>query len=279
MSALLEVLSGAGARRLWLDYSAYAGRLLAGGKIPWLQVSDYVAWQRKAQGLLKSDVVAVPLAPLVATWVEAHTELREAMAAKRRATFPLKNLLADAELRAHLVELLAALRAGSGRLPLVLCLPSPRAWVRAAHAQAHGADEGLEVGGDEVDSAAVLVADFLRAFGESSVTALLLEERAGDEPDRAELAWYQPIVNIAAHYRWDLGLRLPEAARDIAGASGFGFVIAPKAIAGLCSGIATPAGFWKGAPAPACPDDGFRFAEIPGDANPEKVLESLGTLR
>ena len=37
---------------IWLDSHNYAGRLLAGGAPPWLEVAAFVAWQRKTQGLL-----------------------------------------------------------------------------------------------------------------------------------------------------------------------------------------------------------------------------------
>jgi hypothetical protein len=35
---------------IWLDSHNYAGRLLAGGAPPWLEVAAFVAWQRKTQG-------------------------------------------------------------------------------------------------------------------------------------------------------------------------------------------------------------------------------------
>src|SRR5882757_3842478 len=109
MPLLTERLAADG-RCLWLDYDAYAGALLANGSVPWLDVDALVGWMRKAQSLLKSDVVAVPMATVVEQWLAVHPELKTAMAARRRAVFPLKTLLADAALRTHLVELSKALR-------------------------------------------------------------------------------------------------------------------------------------------------------------------------
>ena len=51
-----------------------------------------------------------------------------------------------------------------------------------------------------------------------------------------EIAWYQPVLNLAAHYRWDLGLRLPSAAGFSGPAEGVQFVIAPTAIVGAAAG-------------------------------------------
>lgn len=283
MPAVLDALTRGSA--LWLDSTAYAGRLLAGGRIPWLDATACAAWQRKAQGLLHSDVLAVPLAEPIAAWLAANRELAEAMAAKPRTTYALKTLLADEALRAHLVALVAALRGAVGALPLVLQLPSPRRWIALAHAQAHGGAEVPQIGADEIDSAAVLVADFLRSFGESAVDGLLLDEAAGDEPaDAEQLAWYQPVLNVAAHYRWDVGLRLPEAVAFAGAVAGYAYVIAPRVLSGAApaplAGLSVPEAFWRAGTAAPTPAAGrFRHAQIPADSVPEQVLERIAALR
>lgn len=270
----LDSLLSAGRKPLWLDYGDYAGALLAQGAVPWLDVSALVAWQRKAQGLLKSDVLQLPVAAVCAAWLAANPSLREAMAAKKRTVFPLKTLLADEALRAHLVELAKGLRACFADLPLALACPSPRRWVADAFRQAHGAGEEVEVGDDETDSAAVYVADFLRSFGDAGIDVLLLQESLDSEPASTEsLALYQPVLNIAAHYRWSTVLDAP--AGRLSDAGGFGFLIAPQA----GGGRHVPAEFWGGAEAPDCPPQGFRHALIPAQAQPESVLQRLAGLR
>ena len=133
---------------IWLDSHNYAGRLLAGGAPPWLEVAAFVAWQRKTQGLLKSSVASLPLAPVVAAWLAARPELRVAMGAKTRSVYPLKVLLADEPLREHLVEMASGMRSAVGGV-LALALPSPRAWVALAYRQGH--TETVEVSEDEAD--------------------------------------------------------------------------------------------------------------------------------
>lgn len=276
----LTTLVDTSRRPLWLDYGDYAGALLAGGQPPWLDVGAFVAWQRKAQGLLKSDVVGLPVASVVEAWLAARPGLREEMASKRRTVFALKTLLADEALRAHLVELVRGLRGCFADTPLALVCPSPRRWVAEAFRQAHGADAEVEVGDDEADSAAMYMADFLRSFGEAGIDVLLLRESADSEPaDAAAVAVYQPVLNIAAHYRWELGLEAA-AGRYAGGEAGLGFVIAPSALPGARAGCEVPAAFWSGGVAPPdCPPGGLRHARIPADAQPETVLQRLGELR
>src|SRR3546814_849779 len=158
-------------KRLWLDYAEYAGALLAGGSVPWLDVSELVAWQRKAQGLLQSDVLELPIGSVSAAWLQAHPELLDAMRAKRRPVFALKTLLADAGLRAHLLEIALGLRASFARLPLALACPSPRRWAIEAH-RAALADDAASIddfGVDESEDAAAYLADFLREIGRAHV--------------------------------------------------------------------------------------------------------------
>jgi hypothetical protein len=244
---------------------------------PWLDATAFVAWQGKLLGLLKPDVAELPLAPVVASWLDAHPALHEAMAAKNRTVFPLRTLLADEALRAHLVELIKAVRSAV-RLPLVLVLPSPRAWVGLAYRQAH--DGVAVVGDDEADSAAVYIADFLRSFGDTGLDALMLEEAADNEPTSAEsIALYQPVLNVATHYQWDTALHLPSAAVYAAEAAGFVCLIAPQPIAGTVTGVVVEPTFWTGADTPAVSAGGFRYAEIPADVAPEQVLERLALLR
>lgn len=279
MSTLDEIF--AQGKRLWLDYTEYAGALLSGGSVPWLDVSELVAWQRKAQGLLQSDVLELPIGSASAAWLQAHPQLLEAMRGKRRPTFPIKTLLADAGLRAHLLEIAQGLRASFARLPLALACPSPRRWAIEAHRAAFADDAaGVEdFGPDETEDAAAYLADFLRVFGDVGVDVLLLQESAESEPaDASGLAAYQPVLNVASHYRWEIGLAAP-GGRYAGGDAGFGFVIAPRPIESRRGGRMVPPEFWTGSAAPECAASGFRYASVPGDARPETVLQRLAALR
>lgn len=280
MSKILERLATAERPLLWLDDLAYSERLLAQGRAPWHDAAEYVAFRRKAQGLLRSDFAVLPIAAFAQHWVATHAELKAAMGSKKRAIAPVRTLLADEALRAHLCHTLRGLCAAFSGAPRVLAVPSPRAWVSTAYRQALGADAQIEVGGEEADACAVYVAEFLRRFGDCGVDGVLMEELPGTEPANAEeLGWYQPVINIAGHYRWDIGLRLPTATVFSGAATGLQFVISPTAIAGAAHGLALSETFWEGEAAASVPEGGFRFATVPADAMPEKVLERLSTLR
>lgn len=273
----LTSLLQAGRKPLWLDYHDYAAQLLNKGAHPWLDVAACVAWQRKAQGLLNSDVLTLPVAAVCAAWLDAHPALRLALASKRRTGFALRTLLADEALRALLIELAQGLRASFATLPLALACPSPRCWVVEAYRQAHG-EAPAELSHDDIDSAAVYMADFLRCFGEVGIDLLLLHESADAEPAAAEpFVLYQPVFNVAAHYRWEPGL-CQLAGHSAAEQPSAGFVIAPVA-AGAGSGALISPAFWEGGAPPRCPDGGFRYATIPAQAQPETVLRKLAELR
>lgn len=273
MGRLAELLSS-GQSVLWVDAVAYAERLLAGGAVPWLDAAEVLAWHRKTQGLLKSDVVALPVAPIIETWLSHDEELAEAMVAKKRAVAPLKTLLASEALRDHLGEILQGLRASYPNQPLALVLPSPRRWVAEAYVAAHG--DTVEVGDELADDAAMYVADFLRSFGDAGLDMLLLEESEGPTT-WTMLDAYRSVLNLAGHYRWECGLRtsapLDASAEDLA------FCIAPAPAGDLPTGLALGPAFWDGERAPDTPPGGFRFVEIPVDAVPETTLDRLAALR
>lgn len=279
MGLFINLESATDERPLWLDSTAYTARLLEGGQAPWLEIANFLSWQRKAQGLLRSDVIALQAEPVVDALLARQPELRSAMAAKSRALFPLKTLLAATQLREQLVEMLSGLRACFPGVPLAFVVPSPRRWIVLSYRQAFGADADVEAGADEFDSASVYVADFLRSFSEAGLDILLLDEAADTEPaSPEEIEWYRPVLNVATHYRWELGLRLPLATVDPGMVEGIGFFVAPRPLAAP-TGILTPDTFWAGSPASECPAGHFRTADIPAEANPELVLDRLAVLR
>lgn len=277
MSRLAELIA-AGTPPLWLAADAYAGRLLAGGAPPLLDSAEYIAWHRKAASLLKPGVAAFAVAPVVAAWIGHDAATREAMQAKRRTVAPLKNLLAGEGLRAHLQAILLGLRASYPGQPLALVVPSPHLWLLQAYQAAF--DEVPDYGDDEIDNAAMYLADFLRSFGESGIDLVLLDETAATEPaSDAALELYQAALNVAGHFRWGAGVHLPQATQADLACSGLDFVIAPKVMPAPHVGLALSTAFWEGAEAPALPANGFRYVEVPADATPEQVLTRLATLR
>lgn len=263
------------APRLWLDYDAYAGRLFGNGGAPWNDVDALVGWYRKAQGLLHSDVIAVPLSEIAAGRVAKHAALREAMASGRRTIAAIKTLLADEGLREQVHELLAALAASFAGTPIVLATPSPRRLVGWARSLA-GLD-AVDVDDDAIDNAALLLTDFLRTFGDSGLAGVLLVESADDPPATPEaLELYRPLFNVGAHYRWAIGIR---SEHPLPACDGIAFAIATTAGDGVASGLVVDAGFWNGDAPRKRAAGQFLHATLPADAQPESVLARLALLR
>jgi len=279
MGVFLDQVAASDHRLLWIDDTDYSSHLLAGGAAPWLDTSAHIAWRRKAQSLLKSSVAALPVARVCEALLASDGALRTAMAAKSRTGFPLKTLLSSDILRAQVSDLLLGLRGSFSALPLALVCPSPRAWVGAAYRSAFG--DGVAVGEEEVDTATVQCADFLRAFAGSGIDTVLLEESPDSEPQSAdELEWYRSVLNVGKHYRWDVGVRLPgggsqfnDTIADVA------YLIAPRAGHAACFGEAITSDYWSGAAPDASSRPDFRFVQIPPGLQPELVLDRLTHLR
>ena len=280
MGALAErVAERAGGKPLlWLDHFAYSGRLLAAGRIPWLDAAAFAAWLRTAQRLLRSGVAALPLADFFAAWLDAHPELAAAMAARTRPGFALKTLLAAEEPRALLGEIVRAVRDGHPTLPVALMIPSPGRWLAWAHDLA-GAGT-IEPAADDVEAAAMYVAGWLRTFAGAGVDALLLEEPPGRGPAlAAEVLLHQPVINVAHHYRWDVGIEALGASFVPGPEQGIDFCITDVSAGSGLRGIVLGDAFWAGEPPPPASGACFYFARVPADAVPERVLERLGPLR
>lgn len=263
-------------RPVWIDWTEYAGRLLAAGHPPWLDATAAVAWQKKSQALLRSDVLSIPVERIAAAWIAEHPALREAMAARSRPVYPVKTLLGDEGLRSLLVATVRAMRASMPGPLVALSLPSPRAWVGEAYRQAH--DATVDAGDDEADSAALYLADFLRPFGDAGVDVVELVETDATEPAcDTDTACYQSVCNVAAHYRWDIGLRV--SGRRYDGSRGtFDFITSGGVVPECIHGWLVDAEFWSGQPLPARGSSGFWYATVPADANPEQVLERRSLL-
>ncbi len=270
----VELLDGRGVP-VWLDMTNYAGNLLADGVIPWFNAADLLAWQCKAHKLLQPDVIVLPLGALAAAWIERDPKIIDTMRAKLRATWPLKVLLNQDALRSHLECVLQDLRASFRNSPLAISVPSPRRWLEDTMALS---DISANVGEFEIDTASMYVADFLRLFGKAGLDAVLLEESSHSEPiSSREVRWYQPVINVAGHFRWDLGLRLPTTAAYSGGESGFDFLIAPKPIPGPPCGLSLNDDFWLNGTLPR--NSPFVFWNIPEHGRPEQVLDRLSLLR
>jgi hypothetical protein len=284
---LADLMPVEGARvglRLWLKSSAYARRLLLGAAgDPWESASKYLAYFSQAQGLLKPDVAVIEVGELFDSWLRRNPAARAELAGKRKASYPLRKLLEQVQPRALLAEIIEAVLAHlRGQVPLVLAMPSPRDWLQQASRAAGREDTELDDG--SVEDAAMYVADLIRSVSALAVGGILLEEpqseRAGMGPANLEL--YRPMINVAKHYRWPLALRMGagDVLENAALADIDVFIGAGQCPgAGRAQGLDVSAQLWSAQPVPALAAPQFYFIDIPSEATPEHVLDSLSKLR
>jgi hypothetical protein len=246
---------------LLIDHLEYSRRiLLRSNPVPWEDPTALSNFLNQAHALLNPDVTLLDLGEYYRAASDTP-RLRGAMTARSRVGYALRALLADPETgqsAARVTDTVAA----TTRLPLVLQIPSPRAWLAATHS---GDAADLDV--DRVEAAAMYVADWLRGFAEVPIAAVLLDDRIGPGHDAAALPpvdprAYLPVTNVAAHYRWEVGLRSEDG---VSLGEHAGDVVDPT--------------FWHTTDAVVPTSHGrFRLAQLPEDAVPESVLERLALL-
>ena len=272
-ASLAEMLPGGpGANRLrvWLESSGYARRLLLGPEgDPWGEgAAKYLSFFSQARGLLKADVAVVPVGDLYRSWIARHPGLVVDMAAKKRATFPLRRMLEEEGPRRLLDEVAEAVAANlQGQVPMVLAMPSPAAWLDEA--QRMVGREAEERDDDAVEDAAMYIADFVRCVAARPVGGLLIEEAEG-APGPADR--YAPVFNAARHYRWAVVGRGVRPGQE------------PQfdAVIGCDEGahgrdVSLP--LFSGGELPQGGATQFRYARIPTGHPPEAVLDALARMR
>lgn len=284
---LVDLLAGSqGDRgiRVWLKSSAYTSRLLLGeAGDPWRSAAEYLAYFSQAHGLLRPDVAVVEVGELYDSWLASHPELQVELGAKRKVSFPLRKLLEPIAPREVLAEVLGAVVAHlRGQVPLVLAMPSPRAWLYRANLLAGRDDIDPESG--DIEDAAMYVADLLRSVSQLPIAGLLFEE---DIPDWSlgpvDVELYRPVLNVAHHYRWSVAIRLGnEPLQAWPNEDDVQAVIGAPALleGGSCAiGVDVGTALWSEENLPPLGEKQFYFVEVPRSHQPEQVLEHLARLR
>ena len=269
--------------RIWLKSFSYTRRLLLGESgDPWESASKYLAFFSQAQGLLKPDVAVLEVGELFDAWLQRNPTVRGELSGKRKLSYPLRKLLEQPQPRELLAEIIEAVLAQlRGRVPLVLSMPSPSCWLHKANRAAGREDVALD--GDSIEDSAMYVADLARCVSGAAVGGLLLEESCPEaDLGPADLERYRPLLNVAKHYRWPLALRLGGAGAvdnpalgEIAAFIGAGDFPA----SGRAHGVDLSGTVWSGEALPELSPKQFYFIDIPRDAMPEQVLDSLARLK
>ncbi len=280
-------------RKVWLDFHDYANKLFAqDAEDFWLNPMQYIFAVKQAQGMLRSDILSIPIIRFFENWLRIHPEALEKWKGKK-PTFVCKKILTEEEPLQVLLEVTNGLKnLYPEQLPLVLVLSSPGQWLRLI--QNHLSEEkATSFDSEAIESVAIYLADFLRHFSTSGISAILFEDQ-DDElvclNEWGELV--QPVINVGKHYQWSTGIRLKsDVAEDVLQSlSSLDFILfadaSPSAIHSLWQqGLAHIGGglnenFWnQGEIFPSSDSRGLAFGTIPAMAQPEKVLERLREFR
>ncbi len=270
---------------MWLDCVAYARRLFSPGEDVWAETGPYVELIRQAQRLLGSDVIEVRLGDFHRAALVRDPTVADSLRGGRLLR-AVRRLLEQEEPTRTACEVVSALHGLYPDHPVVLVVDSGEHWLRWA-AEATGAEWDGDP--DDVDSVAVYLADAVRSFASTGVSAVVLDV-LGDESAPADelVKLHRPLLNLAEHYSWSVAVRAGEA--QIASVAGLdevdvllcpdsSFLMLTKFVgASYCGGGLNPS-FWSVDDAPEIPDRVLGYGEIPDDAYPERVLSRLSALR
>jgi hypothetical protein len=280
---LVKYLSdGEGSPKLWIDFNVYTKKLLlAEGENPWTNPASYMSFYGQAHGLVNADVVVMDIWDLFHHWMQEDEEAIPSMAGKKRITVAAKTMLEAFAPRELLAEVLTAIGNNyGGSVPIVLVIPSPRSLLIKANKAANGIDVEPEEG--HIDTASMYLADYLRYFSEIDISGVLLREDPDSMPESAEeLSWYQPVYNVAKHYRWSVGVHLPFSndGFNIPDDINFSIVPATCSVADSSVGKDISKPLWEAKDTVSSAGNGFNYLTIPEDTTPELVLDTLSSLR
>jgi len=258
---------------VWLDAEDYGSEVVLQGKpFPWITPTEFVASYGQLQNLLKPGVAPLNLARFLQAWLVANPSALNEMRGKKRLRYAIKKLLGMEGPRRLIREIVSAL-CDSLSQPVVLVLPVNGELINWANQAANGAD-AAEISEIDVDSVSVYLADFLRVFSGLNVAGVLVQLAPGSSVNSGLLELYSPIINVAKHYHWALGLQVeaPEVVDDTD--EKIDFVISDHDAG---NGVLLGKEFWSEGQRGAV-DNGFYFSTVPAKLQPELVLERLAAL-
>ncbi|MCM3766217.1 hypothetical protein [Neobacillus niacini] len=285
-----------GESKVWLNYIAYAQRILGETDDDiWSHPSQFLALYSKAQQLLNSDVLSIPIIDFYKIYLKNNPEIIYQWEGKK-TTFALRKILNLEAPRINLIEVLEGIKNLYGdHYPITIAVPSPHHWLYWLK-EVQNFDGDLQVRESELDGASMYVADYLRNFSKSGIAGIVLDESVpftNQEIKISEL--YQSIFNSASHYQWALGILLKDdTTREkfeeeillikekidfflFDGKSNYTSKVIKEGEVVHFSGIDQEAGLEKSNL--LTPVRGWVYGTVQENANPELVLQWLGEFR
>lgn len=277
-SMLKEWLQNAGGALRWIEPDGYATRAYAGGDGNWMvEPQSAASTLAQANGALGSQVLSVDVMP--ALLGGAAPESSDSPVAAAEAALDDAEAAERGRGVARAVE-----HTLGGQVDLVLRLPSPHAMLSQFSGGA-----AFDPSFDDLDDAAMLLANVVREFADYGFAGLMLASDVGADLAADEFEATDSVLGTVRHYRWSTFLRVdnglePAAAVD----ADFDAVLLPhrrpSALAdapgadGCRLGGGLSAEFWAGEDFSSAPAGLLYYGDAPGDVEPEKLLERVRTL-
>ena len=263
----------AGQPLVWLDAEDYASAVLTNGRpLPWCNSTEFVSTYGRLQTLLKPGVAPLNVGSFLAAWLQNNPAALMNMSGKKRVRYAVKRLLGTEEPRALIQEIVSAL-CDTLDEPVVLVLPPNDTLINWANQVANQA-ESAELTDIDIDTASVYLADFLRIFSGLDVAGVLVQMPNGMQVNAESLELYSPIINVAKHYHWAVGLECSAGATVDESVQ---FLISDTAQS-CPTGVAHGESFWSSG-STNFESPNFFYARVPAELAPEAVLARLTGLK
>ncbi|WP_147535167.1 hypothetical protein [Bacillus marasmi] len=271
-----------------IDFTDYANRLLNNGKKDLYQKPDlFISIFTQAERLLNPDVLNIDVSSFYQVYLENEQVFVQSIKSKRLPVI-MKNILAQEKPKSLITEIINGLKSLSKK-PVVISIDSPQKWLQEASKSVKGEGE-ISLSLDEIERASMYIAEFLRSFSTLNISAIVIKESENTIFTHDELLErYQPITNVAKHYKWSLGLQMdtclnPTEIRKLVDFCLISSLTFPELTSLWEEGQAIGGGldqrFWEGQiQTGTIPKTGLLFGKIPADAEPETVLSQIQNLR
>jgi hypothetical protein len=260
---------------VWLEAEAYGAEVVRNGKpFPWTSPTEFVSSYGQLQSLLKPGVAPVNLGNFLKAWLDANPAALSEMSGKKRVRVAIKRLLGMDGPRAIIREIVSAL-CESVSQPVVLVLPTNGELINWANQKANAA-EPQNLTDIDIDSVSVYLADFLRAFSGLNVAGVLVQLPEGTDINPELLDLYSPIINVARHYHWAMGMQV--SAASVSDPDEVLQYVIADTLQSCPTGVVHSDALWNGEPANWLAP-GFVYAHVAENMEPELVLARLTALR
>lgn len=270
---LKSILDGKPSERglkVWLQSLGYAQRLLLGQEDPWESgVAKFISFFSQQNNLVKSDVAILDVDSFFSSWTNQNSDLMIAMNVKKRLLYPLSTLLQDEGARYFFSEVVKAAATNlNGSKPLILQLTSPAQWLEYALKLVDRGDDIADIESEDIEDAAMYLADFVRTVGSNHIDGIFLIEKQGNQ----FASQYTSLLNVAEFYNWAMvGKNIQDDDQSF-----FDAVIGQS---GMIKGLDVTQQFHLNQTIDKLPDDQFYYIELYEDAVPAQVLDQLEQLK